>query len=168
MKLSNLFKKSSLIWSIGPASDIAILGSSSSLPISQTLIDFGAIASLNDLAWSKYNESVHNYQQTVLNAFQEVEDGLVAMHRLSEENKTQSRATDFAYKTAQQSIYRHNAGLVTYLEVASTLEAAYQFEVSTINIRTRHLVASVQLIRALGGGWNVDDIKPLDIEIKLL
>lgn len=167
-KLVQLLTKPSLIWSVGPAWASSYLGTQNGYPINQVLIDFGAIASLNDLAWAQYHETVFNYQQAVLNAFQEVEDNLVAMHRLAEENTTQTRATDFAYKTAQQSVYRHNAGLVTYLEVASTLESAYQMDISAINIRTQHLVASVQLIRALGGGWNFDDIKPLDLKFRPL
>lgn len=167
-RISNLFRKSSLLWSLGPAWASASLGTQTGYPIDQVLIDFGAIASLNDFAKAEYHEAVFNYEQAVLNAFQEVEDNLVAMHRLSEENLTQTFATDFAYKTAQQSVYRHKAGLVTYLEVASSLEAAYQMDIAAINIRTRHLVASVQLIRALGGGWNMDDIPSIHIPFRPL
>lgn len=165
-RISDLFRKSSLIWSLGPKVDPAAINNG--YPIDQVLIDFGAIASLNDFARAEYNTTVFNYISVVLKAFQDVEDNLVAMHRLFEENTTQSSATDFAYKTAQQSVYRHNAGLVTYLEVASSLETAFQMDIAAINIRTRHLVASVQLIRALGGGWNTDDIPKIHIPIRPL
>lgn len=170
-KFANLFQHPSLIWSLGPSASGALATTDvpeSGVGINQVLIDFGRLASLEDQAWADYWETVYNYQQTVLVAYQEVEDNLVAMHQLLQENATQTSATDYAYKVAQQSVYRHEGGLVTYLEVAGSLVNAYQMELSAINIRTRHQVASVQLIRALGGGWTVEDIGPLNLDFDLL
>ena len=100
-----------------------------------------------------YAETVANYRQTVLTAYQEVEDSLVALNKLGQEEKTQTAAATAADRAMDQAIYRYQGGLTTYLDVVVEQNIALQNELAAINVRTRHQNASVQLIKALGGGW---------------
>ena len=153
-KLANLFTHPSLVWSLGPAVGPAALGTiNAGPPISQILIDGGLIRALNAQAWATYSETVADYRQTVLQAYQEVEDNLVALHRLDQENQTQTAATVSANNAVEQARDRYKGGLTTYLDVVINQTTALQVELSAIDIRTRYHVASVQLVKALGGGW---------------
>ena len=91
-KLSNLLQRPSLVWSLGPPIGelgFATVGSGS--PMSVNVFDGGRIASLTDEAWAVYNETVAEYRQTVLVAYQEVEDNLVALHRLAKKISLKAR-----------------------------------------------------------------------------
>jgi len=161
--ISNLFQSPSLIWSLGPALGAAALGTSvAGTPISWTLIDGGRISALTDQAWAIYYETVANYRQTVLNAYQEVEDNLAALHRLGQENITQTAAAAAAYKAVAQELDRFKGGLITYLPVVVEQSIALQAELTSIDIRTRYQLASVQLIKALGGGWDNPNVALAD------
>lgn len=107
-------------------------------------------------ATAQYFETVAQYRQTVLTAFQDVEDSLIAIHQLDKEIHTQEAATRAAIRAWNQGIYRYKGGLVTFLQVVVVENIALQSELSLVNIRTRRQVASVQLIKALGGGWSLD------------
>ncbi len=155
----NLLTQPSLIWSLGPSALLTVFNSSSMPFITQTIFDGGKIYNLNQQAWGRYHETVANYQQTVLNAFQEVEDNLAALRQLDIENKTQSAATKSANLALQQALDRYKGGLTTYLDVVVIQTTALQNELSTVNIRTRRQIASVQLIKALGGGWHLNENK---------
>jgi NodT family efflux transporter outer membrane factor (OMF) lipoprotein len=149
-QISNLLTRPSLAWSLGPSYQ----GNSAAVEtITQTVFDGGRIEALTDDAWAVYSETVANYRQTVLTAYQDVEDSLVALQQLEQENHTQSAASVSAYKAVAQAEYRYKGGLTTYLEVAIEQTIALQAELAAINIRTRYQLSSVQLIRALGGGW---------------
>ena len=153
-KLGNLLRRPSLVWSLGPAIGAAALGSNAAgPPISYIVMDGGLIRALNDQAWAAYSETVANYRQTVLTAYQQVEDNLVALHRLSQENQTQTLATISANKALDQARFRYKGGLTTYLDVVIEQTTALQVELNAVDIRVRYQVASVQLIKALGGGW---------------
>ncbi|HTL55555.1 MAG TPA: efflux transporter outer membrane subunit [Candidatus Limnocylindrales bacterium] len=105
------------------------------------------------LARATYDETVAGYRQTVLNAFQEVEDQIAAQ-RLLEEQLTAEQATlAAAQHTVEIANNRYKAGLVTYLEVATAQSAALNLERTVVQLQGDKLVASVGLIRALGGGW---------------
>jgi outer membrane protein TolC len=84
---------------------------------------------------------------------QEVEDNLVAIRRLDQANKTQAISTAAAQRALYQSIQRYKGGIATFLNVVITENAALQSELELLTIRTRRQLASVQLIKALGGGW---------------
>jgi outer membrane protein TolC len=88
-----------------------------------------------------------------LTAYQEVEDSLAALGQLQQENDSVTAAVTATGSALQQANYRYKAGLVTYLEVASTENTALQAELSASQIRLRRMNASVLLIKALGGGW---------------
>jgi len=154
-KLSNLFNVDSLVWSLGPGAGAASLGTViDGPPIIEIITDGGEIAALNRNAWAIYHEAVATYRQTVLKAFQEVEDSLVSMRKLAEEDLSQTAATKAAIGSVDQALHRYQGGLTTYLDVVIVEDIALQNQLRMIDIRTRHQIASVQLIKALGGGWS--------------
>lgn len=158
--LSNLFKAPSLIWSLGPAISSASVFNTDNKPIaSQIIFDGGRIRGLSAQACAKYFETVANYRQTVLNAYKEVEDSLVAIRQLNRERQTQSIATAAAERALTQAMFRYKGGLTTYLDVVVVQNLALQAELSNFDIMTRRQLASVQLIKALGGGWTSPPIK---------
>lgn len=148
--LGNLFSKPSLFWSLGPPTALAVIKPLANL----VLFDGGKLRGLLNRAKAGYHETVANYRQTVLSAFQEVEDSLVAIHRLDEENLSQSRATAAAQRSLNQAFDRYNGGIVNYLNVVVNENLALQAELGSVSIATRRQLASVYLIKALGGGWS--------------
>jgi len=127
-------------WSVGPQGVL-------------TLFDAGRHRAETAQARAQYDEQVADYRNTVLTAYREVEDNLAALHRLEEESGTESAAVTATAKALEQARYRYRAGLVTYLEVATTETTALQAELSRVNILNRRMNASILLIKALGGGW---------------
>lgn len=147
--LTTLITKPSLFWSLGPLSLLTL-----TQPIAQvTLFDGGRLLGLLHQAKADYYETVASYRQTVLTAFKEVEDSLVALIQLDKEQRSQNVATLAAKRAWTQEQYRYTGGLVTFLQVVVVENIALQSELEQINIRTRKQIASVQLIKALGGGW---------------
>jgi NodT family efflux transporter outer membrane factor (OMF) lipoprotein len=132
----------SLFWSIGPQ-------------VTLPIFEGGRLLAQTAKAKAVYSEQVATYRNTVLTAYQDVEDNLAALRQLEEESQTEAQAVDAATTALQQSQERYNAGIVTFLEVATTETTALQARLSAINIRTRRLDAAVMLVKALGGGWQV-------------
>ncbi len=100
-----------------------------------------------------YTESIANYRQTVLTAFEEVEDQIAAQQLLAAELERQQAALKAAQHTLEIANNRYKAGLVTYLEVAAAQSSALSLERTVVQLTGDKLVATVGLIRALGGGW---------------
>lgn len=148
--LANLFDQPSLFWSLGPISGLALVKPLANL----VLFDGGKLRGLLNSAKASYHETVASYRQTVLTAFQEVEDNLVAIRRLDQENRSQTAATAAAKRALVQAIDRYKGGLTNYLDVVVNENTALQAELNSVDIRTRRQVASVLLIKALGGGWS--------------
>jgi NodT family efflux transporter outer membrane factor (OMF) lipoprotein len=151
--LSHLLTAPSLIWSLGPSALLTIFNSNGSPLVSQTIFDGGRLLGLDKAAWANYCETVANYRQTVLIAFQEVEDNLTALRQLDVENKTQGAATKAANRALQQALFQYKGGLTTYLDVVVVQTTALKNELNLVDVRTRRQIASIQLIKALGGGW---------------
>jgi outer membrane protein TolC len=105
-----------------------------------------------------YDATVANYRQTVLAAFQQIEDNLASLRVLENEAK----AEDIAVKAAQDSLdistYQYKAGTVNYLTVITAQAILLQDQVQAVSILTRRMTASVLLIEALGGGWNASKL----------
>jgi NodT family efflux transporter outer membrane factor (OMF) lipoprotein len=140
-KTSNLLSTSSLFWSLGPQ-------------ISAPIFEGGRLVAETARVKAVYQEQAADYRNTVLTAYQDVEDNLVALRRLQEESESDAAAvlaTGVALKQAQD---RYRAGIVTYLEVSTAETAALQAQVQAANIQSRRMSASVLLIKALGGGWD--------------
>jgi NodT family efflux transporter outer membrane factor (OMF) lipoprotein len=138
---SNWLTAPSLFWSLGPQ-------------VSLPIFEGGKLVAQTARAKAVYAEQVANYRNTVLTAYRDVEDNLAALRQLAVESETQRQAVEASNIVLQKSQDRYLAGLVTYLEVATSETTALQAELSRINIQTRRLNAAVLLIKALGGGWN--------------
>jgi NodT family efflux transporter outer membrane factor (OMF) lipoprotein len=137
---SNWIEAPSRIWSVGPS---AVL----------TLFDAGRHSALSDQARAALDEAAANYRGSVLNAYREVEDNIVALRQLEQESTSQAAAVVATQKVLEQAQYRYKGGVVTYLEVITAENAALQAQLSQADIQGRRLNASVLLVKALGGGW---------------
>ena len=124
----------------------------------ETLFDAGRRRGVSDQAIATYEQFVATYRETVLTAFQEVEDNLAALSILEDESKTEEAAVAAAEHSLALSINRYKGGVTSYLEVTTAQSAALADEVTAVNLLTRRMTASVLLIKAIGGGWNVSQI----------
>ncbi|WP_206997153.1 efflux transporter outer membrane subunit [Trinickia mobilis] len=131
------------IWSIGPN-------------LVATLFDGGLREALTQHARAKLAENGAQYKETVLQAFQQVEDNLALEHHLGDEAARESEALESARRTLKLSMSRYRDGVVSYLEVVTAQTTELQTEIVDLNLNTQRLVASVGLIEALGGGWTAD------------
>jgi NodT family efflux transporter outer membrane factor (OMF) lipoprotein len=124
----------------------------------QLIFDGGQRRGVSEQAKAAYDKSVDNYRQTVLVAFQEVEDNLATLKILQEEAKTEESAVAAAQRSLDLSTTRYRGGVTNYLEVTTAQSAALSDEVTALNILIRRMSASVLLVKAIGGGWNVSEI----------
>lgn len=136
-----LFSAPSQVWAVG---------ASASLP----LFDTGKVYFQVKQARAAFDASTANYRQTVLNAFQEVEDYLSATSLLAEEAKVQDEAVEAARLSASISLNQYQAGTVTYLNVVTAMATQLSAERNAVELLQRRLTASVQLFKAVGGGWS--------------
>jgi NodT family efflux transporter outer membrane factor (OMF) lipoprotein len=137
----------------GPSGFWSLAGSAAEL-----IIDGGQRRGVSEQARAAYRQSVDTYRQTTLAAFQDVEDNLAALRILQQEAKTQEGAVQAAQHSLDLSNTRYKGGVASYLEVTTAQSAALGDEVTAVDILTRRVVASVLLIKALGGGWNASQI----------
>ena len=117
------------------------------------MFDAGLHRAQSAQAHAAYDEQVANYRNTVLTAYQSVEDNIAALAELEQESTTQGVAVAAATEALQQAQYRYSGGIATYLEIVVAENAALTARLSAADIQLRRMVASVQLVRALGGGW---------------
>jgi NodT family efflux transporter outer membrane factor (OMF) lipoprotein len=139
--IGNLLSLPARYWSIGPA-------------IAQAVFDAGLRQAQKTQAIATYDETVANYRFTVLTAFQEVEDNLVALSILEQEAAVQDDAVKAARESAAIALNQYRAGTANYLAVVVLQTAALNSERTALAIHGRRLTASVGLIKALGGGWD--------------
>ena len=119
-----------------------------------TAFDAGRRRAVSEQARAAYDESVANYRQTVLNAFQEVEDSLAALRILDDEARAQQAAVAAAEHSLELSTNRYKGGVVSYLEVTTAQSTALADERAAVDILRRRMTTTVSLIKALGGGWS--------------
>jgi NodT family efflux transporter outer membrane factor (OMF) lipoprotein len=143
--LVDLFAWPSRFWSLGPS-------------LVQTVFDAGKRKAVSEQAQALYDASVAAYRQTVLGAFQEVEDNLAALRILDQEDKEQTDAVRFAERSLALANNRYQGGITTYLEVITAQSAALANQRTAVGILTRRMAASVLLIKALGGGWDASSL----------
>ena len=143
--LGTLFSLPSRFWSVGPQ----LLG---------TLFDGGRRRATVEQAEANYDATVAVYRESVLDAFQAVEDNLSALRILAIEATQQAAATAAAERSLALTRNRYNAGIATYLEVITAENAAYANERNNVDLRVRQMTASVNLIKALGGGWTAGEL----------
>jgi NodT family efflux transporter outer membrane factor (OMF) lipoprotein len=147
-KLASLFSLASRFWAIGPS-------------LAATLFDGGQRRATREQAQASYDGAVAGYRQTVLNAFQDVEDNLAALRILAEEATQQADAVAAAERSLNLAMNRYQAGITTYLEVITAQGAALANERTAVDVLTRRMTASVNLVKALGGGWREPSPWPL-------
>ena len=105
-----------------------------------------------------YDATTATYRQTVLTAFQQVEDNLAALRVLENEAKAEDAAVQAAQNSLDISTYQYKAGTVNYLTVITEQAILLTDQVQAVNILTRRMSASVLLVEALGGGWNTSKL----------
>ena len=135
----------SRFWSIGPQ-------------LAQTLFDAGKRRAQVQSAEAAYDATAANYRQTVLTAFQQVEDNLAALRILESEAAILDQAVKSAQRSLLVSTEQYKGGTVNYLQVITTQTIAVQDERSAVDVLTRRMTATVQLIQALGGGWDASKL----------
>ncbi|MCG6538485.1 efflux transporter outer membrane subunit [Pseudomonas sp. KSR10] len=146
---SNLISLPNRFWSLGPQ-------------LALTVLDFGARRAELEQAEASYDQTVATYRQTVLDSFREVEDSLVQLRVLAEEAVVQREALEAAQESLRLIENQYRAGTVDFLSVATVQTTALNNERTNLTLLGDRLTASVQLIAALGGGW---DIQQLDTEL---
>jgi NodT family efflux transporter outer membrane factor (OMF) lipoprotein len=139
--ISGLLKAPNNFWSFGGS-------------LSDTLLDFGARPAQVRQARAAYDAAVANYRQTVLTAFQQVEDELATLRILEQQYQVQDQATRSANLAAQLTLNQYRAGTVAYTSVVTQQAIALTDAQTLLSIRQSRLTASVALIQALGGGWD--------------
>jgi len=143
--LANLLTYGSRSWSAGPG-------------VSQTLFDFGRRGAALAEAQASYDATIAAYQQTVLAAFQEVEDNLANLRYLAEEAVQQQAAVTAAQESLSLELDRYKAGTDSYLNVIETQTIALSDQLTAISILQRRMSAAVDLVKALGGGWDASTL----------
>ncbi|MHB1023228.1 MAG: efflux transporter outer membrane subunit, partial [Acidobacteriaceae bacterium] len=139
--LLNWFNWPSRFWAVGPM-------------LSETLFDAGLRRANTDIARANYDATVADYRQTVLTAFQQVEDNLAELRVLETEATQQHEATASAMQSLDLSTTRYKGGVDTYLQVITWQTDVLNNQRNDIDIERRRLEASILLIKALGGGWS--------------
>jgi NodT family efflux transporter outer membrane factor (OMF) lipoprotein len=131
-------------WSLGPE-------------LAMTLFDAGARSAQVEKARAAYDAQVASYRLTALTALREAEDYLVELRVLAQQQVTQGKALAAARESLQLTTNQYDAGLIDYLSVAQVQTSTLTTERAALAVTTSQLVTSVQLIAALGGGWNESD-----------
>ncbi|HEY2402095.1 MAG TPA: efflux transporter outer membrane subunit [Steroidobacteraceae bacterium] len=140
-RTGNWIDAPSNFWSIGPS---AVL----------TVFDAGRHRAQSAQAHARYDELVATYRETVLTAYQEVEDNLAASRDLEAEAVSQAAAVAATGSALRQAQFQYQGGIVTYLQVVVTENAALSAQLTAADIQIRRMSAAVLLIKALGGGWS--------------
>jgi NodT family efflux transporter outer membrane factor (OMF) lipoprotein len=139
--IAKLFTWPSRFFSVGPA-------------FSETLFDGGLRRATVQQFRATFDQNMANYRQTVLTSFQQVEDNLASLRILSQEVQQQDTAVQSAQRTLTLAFDRYRLGLDSYLNVIVAQTTLYTNQRTALNLRMEQMTSSVQLIEALGGGWD--------------
>ncbi|POA27911.1 MULTISPECIES: efflux transporter outer membrane subunit [unclassified Pseudomonas] len=138
---SNLISLPNRFWSVGPK-------------LAMTLFDGGQRSAEVDRTEAAYDQTVAKYRQTVLDGFREVENYLVQLKVMEDEAAVRQEALDAARESLRLTLNQYKAGLIAYLDVVVVQATALSNERSVLTLQQSRLIASVNLIAALGGGWD--------------
>jgi NodT family efflux transporter outer membrane factor (OMF) lipoprotein len=139
--LSKLIRVSNQVWSFGPS-------------FAGTLFNGGGtIAQIRENR-ALYDSAVATYRQTVLTAFQQVEDDLATLNYLQTEYAQQEQAVADAEKSEALTLNQYKAGVADYASVLTAQTARLNSQITALNVQSQRLVASADLVDALGGGWD--------------
>jgi outer membrane protein TolC len=151
--ITKWFTWPSKYWSVGPTA-------------SETLYDAGRRHAQLLEARDAFDATVATYRQTVLTAFQQVEDNLAALRILGQEANAQDLAVKSAQRALDVSTEEYKAGTVDYLTVITAQATVLSNQQTAINLLTRRMTSSVLLVEALGGGWTTNDLPNRDTIIQ--
>ena len=135
----------SRFWSVGPS-------------LALTLFDAGLRRATVEQYEASFNQAVASYRGTVLTAFQQVEDNLAALRILAREIQQQDTAVESAARNLRIATARYRAGIDPYLNVITAQTTLLSNQQTAVTLRRQQMTASVQLVEALGGSWNVSDL----------
>jgi NodT family efflux transporter outer membrane factor (OMF) lipoprotein len=150
--IDTLFRAANGVWAVGPQ-------------LAQTVFDAGLRSAQVEAARAFYEQDVANYRQTVLTAFQQVEDQLAALRILEQQAEVQNAAVTAAQEAERLIFNQYTAGTVAYTNVITAQTVALSNRQTALNILQNRLVASVSLLQALGGGWDAAQL-PSDAQVK--
>jgi NodT family efflux transporter outer membrane factor (OMF) lipoprotein len=142
--LTNLFDTPGRVWSLGAA-------------LAQTIFDGGLRTARVRQAEAGYDITVAQYKETVLGAFQQVEDQLALLRLLAQETTFQDQAVRSSLQAEQSAIAQYRAGTASYLNVVTTQTTLLNNQRSLVQLRGRLMAASITLVSATGGGWSASD-----------
>jgi NodT family efflux transporter outer membrane factor (OMF) lipoprotein len=148
-RLPGLLKASNALWSFGPS-------------LAENVFNGGATLSQVREARANYDEAVASYRQTVLSAFQAVEDSLVTLRVLEQQSTLQESAVRDARQSEELTFNQYKSGVVAYSNVITVQTTRLVAEINLLNIQSQRLVGSVDLISQLGGGWNAAQLNQAD------
>jgi multidrug efflux system outer membrane protein len=154
------------------SADIAKLANASSVfwalgaNVAQDIFTGGARRAQLQFARAGYDANVASYRESVLTAFQEVQDEITGLTVLIEAQQTQQQAVDAAQRTLNISTSRYSGGLVSYLDVVTAQQNLLTDEQQLAVIRGQRLVSSVLLVKALGGGWDASSLAAVQVKPK--
>jgi len=140
-RITTLIQGPSALWSLGGQA-------------MELLFDAGQRHALTDQARHTYEANASAYRSTVVSAFQDIEDQLSGLRILEQESTVEQRAVDSAQRSYDLSNQRYTGGVTSYLEVLTAEATLIQTQRTSIDLTTRQFVASVGLVRSLGGGWD--------------
>jgi len=151
----HLFDYASRFWSVGPS-------------VSETIFDAGLRRATVNQYQAVYNADVAAYRQAVLTAFQQVEDALSSVRIVSNQIKQQEEAEKSAQRFVELETGRYETGIDPYVNLVTAQTTLLADQQTLTSLRTQQMTASVQLIEALGGGWDASQLpSPADVSKKI-
>jgi NodT family efflux transporter outer membrane factor (OMF) lipoprotein len=143
--VSDWFNWPNRVWSVG-------------MSLTETIFDGGSRRATVQQTQAQYEATIANYRQTVLTSFQQVEDNLAAIRILSDVIHEQDSGVESARRTLEEADVRYRSGIDPYLNVITAQTALLNAQEAGLTFRQQQITATVQLIEALGGGWDISQL----------
>jgi NodT family efflux transporter outer membrane factor (OMF) lipoprotein len=150
--LSKVFSAANRVWSLGASA-------------SQTLFEGGLRPAATEAARAAYDEAVATYRQTVLSAFQQVEDTLSGLRVLQNQAAAEQALVEASQRAVAVTLNEYQAGTVAYTTVITEQEALLSAQQTALTVLQDRLVDSVALVQALGGGWDTAQLPPMQPDV---
>ena len=131
--------------------------------LSETLIDGGKRRAQVNVAKANFDAGMAAYRETVLTAFQQVEDDLAALRILEQETAATVETVRAAQTALDITVAQYKAGTANYLTVETQQSALFGAQESLVNLQTRRMTSSVLLVEALGGGWDTSQLPAVSV-----
>jgi NodT family efflux transporter outer membrane factor (OMF) lipoprotein len=148
-KFAGLLSSSNAAWSFGPQ-------------LAETVFNGGARIGQNREARANYDQAVAAYRQTVLTAFQSVENDLVTLRVLQQSDGLQVTAVGAARLSEDLTLNQYKSGIVSFTSVITAQTTRLASEISLLAIQNQQLVTSVDLVSQVGGGWTASELQLAD------